>query len=147
LWPPCWRDTRPPRQIRPAPGRVEHTGLGLMLLKVAGCALAVWIGLAAGVRAQSVGGTGSVRDEAGGALPGVLVELLKDKAVTATTVTDSHGNYRLEVGCLARCQLSFTLVNFGTVRREITAPASGEVRADVVLRLALNAEVAVTGKG
>lgn len=45
-----------------------------------------------------------------------------------------------------RVQLTFSLVNFASVRRETAVPAGSAVSLDVVLSLALDADVTVTGK-
>ena len=64
--------------------------------------------------------------------------------VTAT-VTDAQGRYSLATPARGRAELSFSLVNFATVRRPVdltTAP----VAVDAVMHLALSADVTVTGK-
>src|SRR5262249_1220977 len=45
-----------------------------------------------------------------------------------------------------RVQLSFVLSDFAPLRRDVDVVPTGGVRADVVLRLALSADVTVTGK-
>ena len=42
--------------------------------------------------------------------------------------------------------VSFSLINFGAVRREIAVTAAGPLRLDVTLQLSLSADVTVTGK-
>lgn len=94
--------------------------------------------------AQSL--TGSVRDETGGALPGVSVELRSDGLATAVSVTDAEGIYRFDSLDPRRYQLAFHLSSFATARREITVGAAEEARVDAVLNLSLSADVTVTGK-
>jgi len=98
---------------------------------------------ASAVHAADVSGT--VRDTSGGVLPGVTVELrASGGAAPRTTVTDGQGAYRLDGVDAGRYQLTFTLINFATVRRDVDVSAS--TRVDVVMPLALNADVTVTGK-
>jgi outer membrane receptor protein involved in Fe transport len=89
---------------------------------------------------------GTVRDETGGALPGVVVELKNERGPVSQAITDAQGGYRLESVPQGRVHLSFTLINFAAARRDISVPASGSVRVDPVLHLALSADVIVTGK-
>jgi hypothetical protein len=88
--------------------------------------------------------TGTVRDETGAVLPGVSVEL-RSPGATRTATTDAAGVYHLDVPADGPGQLVFTLINFATVRRDISTPASGTLQIDAVLQLSLNADVTVTG--
>jgi hypothetical protein len=110
--------------------------------------LAVFLALAAMVNAvlaaQSANITGTARDETRGAMPGVTVELRVGSTVTAT-VTDAQGRYALATPARGRAELSFSLVNFATVRRSLDL-TNGPVAADAVMHLALSADVTVTGK-
>src|SRR5439155_16583833 len=63
------------------------------------------------------------------------------------TVTDDRGFYQFNNVGPGLTRLSFALVNFAGGQREVRAPAAGAVRVDVVLHLALNADVTVTAKG
>jgi outer membrane receptor protein involved in Fe transport len=99
--------------------------------------------LAATGTAQAAELIGIVRDETGGALPGVSVEL-RTSAGSQTTATDGQGRYRFDVAP-GRYHLEFALLNFATARREIDVrPAFS--RVDIILHFALSAEVTVTGK-
>jgi outer membrane receptor protein involved in Fe transport len=89
---------------------------------------------------------GTVRDETGGALPGVSVELRQASGSLLVSVTDAQGAYRFEHVPAGRYQASFTLINFAGARRDIDVPASGSQRVDAVLHLSLSADVMVTGK-
>ncbi len=89
---------------------------------------------------------GNIRDETGGALPGVTVELRSGAAAPRTTVTDSAGAYRFDTVGAGTAHLTFTLINFATARRDIAVPADGGVRVDAVMHLSLSADVTVTGK-
>jgi outer membrane receptor protein involved in Fe transport len=88
--------------------------------------------------------SGTIRDETGGALPGVSVELRRDGAETMTTSTDARGQYRFDV-TPGPARLVFSLINFATARREVVVPAGGTAQMDVVLFLSLNADVLVAG--
>jgi outer membrane receptor protein involved in Fe transport len=104
------------------------------------------VAIAAPVLAQTVV-TGSVRDETGGALPGVTVEV-RDAGPGRATVTDAAGAYRFDAIAPGKHEIVFTLVNFATVRRTLAAsgPSSAAARIDVVMHLSLSADVTVTGK-
>jgi protocatechuate 3,4-dioxygenase beta subunit len=103
----------------------------------------VFLLLAAVGTAQAVELSGTVRDETGGALPGVSVELRTTAGSPQTTATDAQGRYRFDVAP-GRYHVEFALLNFATARRDIDLAAAG-LRADVVLHLALSADVTVTG--
>ena len=89
--------------------------------------------------------TGTVRDETGAALPGVLVELRSGNAAVGETNTNERGEYRLDGMRSGRFELSFTLVNFATVRRPVTIAIDAPT-VDAVLHLVLSANVTVSGK-
>jgi hypothetical protein len=93
------------------------------------------------------GGTvaGTVRDETGGVLSGVLVEV--DAAATrVTTSTDGTGTYRVENLPPGPVALTFKLINFNVVRRQVIAGTGQTNVADVVLGLSLTADVVVVGR-
>ena len=94
--------------------------------------------------AQSTGVlTGTVVDETGGVLPGVTVTARSD-ATRAVAVTDDTGVWRVEGVPEGPASLTFRLVNFSTLRRDLDV-AAGENRVDAVLTLGLTADVVVTG--
>jgi hypothetical protein len=109
-------------------------------------ALVLLVGLPSRSFAQPAGIVGSVTDETGAALPGVVVEFRTADAMRETT-TDERGEFRFDGVPPGSARLFFGLINFAAVRRDVAVPATGSVRTDVVLRLALSADVAVTGKG
>jgi len=91
--------------------------------------------------------TGLVRDQTGGALPGVTVELLSSRDVVATAASDGSGRYRLAGIAPGTYTLSFKLLNFGEqLRSNLVVAAGGTVTVDAVLSLSLSADVVVTGK-
>ena len=89
--------------------------------------------------------TGTVRDETGAALPGVLVELRSGTVGVGQANTNERGEYRLDGIRSGRFELSFTLVNFATVRRPVTIGPDAQT-VDAVLHLVLSANVTVSGK-
>ena len=94
--------------------------------------------------AQSTGTlTGTVVDETGGVLPGVTVDV-QAAGTRLDAVTDDTGTWRVEGVPEGPASLTFRLVNFSTLRRDLEV-ASGENREDVVLALGLAADVVVTG--
>ncbi|HMF93931.1 MAG TPA: TonB-dependent receptor [Vicinamibacterales bacterium] len=110
------------------------------------CVAALGCLLSERVAAQPAAIVGTVRDESGGALPGVSVECRLEDRVAGQTITDERGAYALERVAPGRVHLSFVLSNFAPARREVDVVPTAGVRADVVLRLALSADVTVTGK-
>lgn len=96
--------------------------------------------------AQSARLTGVVTDETGGALPGVEVRLRGADAGPDTSVTDAAGRFRFDAVAPGTVQVTFSMLNFGSVRRELTMPAEGSVEANVVLHYVLSADVTVAGR-
>jgi hypothetical protein len=94
--------------------------------------------------AQTIAGT--VRDETGGALPGVTVEARSASGSPSTTATDASGSYQFDRLADGRYQLTFTLINFASLTRRDVIVSSSPVRVDAVLHLSLSADVTVTGK-
>jgi hypothetical protein len=90
---------------------------------------------------------GRVTDETGGALPGALVEIrMLSGGSTQATVSTPAGDYSLAGLPPGRYQLSFSLINFGSIVRRDVDVLAGPVTVNAVMHLALNAEVTVTGK-
>jgi hypothetical protein len=87
-----------------------------------------------------------VRDETGGALPGVTVEAHFSASDVKSTVTDAAGAYRLDLSS-GQFELTFALVNFAPAKRStmLTVGRMPEP-VNVVMHLALSADVTVTGK-
>ena len=88
---------------------------------------------------------GVVKDETGGALPGVSIELRRGADPPQLTATDTQGRYRFDGVEPGPAQVTFGLVNFAGARRDVSVPASGTVRVDAVMQLSLSADVTVTG--
>jgi outer membrane cobalamin receptor len=96
--------------------------------------------------AQGADVTGTVRDQVGTRLPGVVVEVTASGGPSRQAVTDADGRYAFAAVPPGPAVLSFALVNFGVVRRDLDVPAAGLRQADATLLLALHADVTVTGK-
>ena len=96
--------------------------------------------------AQTTAVTGAVRDETGGALPGVSVELRGAAGSPLVTVSDAKGTFSFDRVATGHYEASFLLINFANTRRDVDVPSSGTVRVDAVLHLSLSADVTVTGK-
>jgi Carboxypeptidase regulatory-like domain/TonB-dependent Receptor Plug Domain len=95
--------------------------------------------------AQTAALAGTVRDQTGAPLPGVTVDVTPRAAAPA--ITDAAGAYRLEGLAPGTVTVSFRLINFGDqTRRNVAIAANETVELNVVLALALNADVTVTGK-
>lgn len=89
--------------------------------------------------------TGTVVDETGGVLPGVVVNLRADGA-EFTSVTDETGTWRIDGVPTGPVTLTLRRTNFASTHRELTV-AEGEVlTVDVVLVLSLSADVVVTAR-
>lgn len=100
------------------------------------------------VSAQTGSVTGVVRDVTGGALPGVTVHGGRGAATQVSAFTDAAGQYQIDNLPAGAYQLTFTLVNFASVTRSgVAVTGSGTpTRVDVVMPLALSADVTVTAK-
>src|SRR5687767_6947348 len=80
--------------------------------------------------AQAAGVTGTVRDQIGGALPGVVVELTSGTLPARRVQTDAQGRYAFDAVPAGPAALSFALINFGVVRRDVAVPPAGRLGAD-----------------
>jgi hypothetical protein len=85
---------------------------------------------------------GRVTDQTGGALPGVTIDLAIGADERMTT-TDVNGDYRFDNVPAGAGELTFRMLNFSVLRRQVTI-AGADVTANVVLTLSLNADVLVT---
>src|SRR5882762_6504467 len=75
--------------------------------------------------------TGVVRDQTGGALPGVTVELTTPRTAPLAASTDANGRYRFGAVPPGTYALSFRLLNFGDQQRRDLQVAGGQtVTAD-----------------
>ncbi len=112
-------------------------------------ALALMMAASAGAQTPTASRiSGRVLDQTGAALPGVTVDLTTrtpDGRREATTVTDERGQYRFDGVTAGTADLTFRLLNFSVARRQLVVSASPATSPDVILVLALNADVVVTG--
>ena len=113
-------------------------------LHLAICLVLLTVG-AQTMRAQTAALSGVIRDEAGGVLPGALIELRSGRQIR-TAVTAGDGAYRFDGIPAGRLELVVTLAQFAAARRQVNVPVAGTLQVDIVLALALNADVTVTGK-
>ncbi len=101
---------------------------------------------AATAESQSARIEGVVRDDTAAPLAGVSVELRSSSGRSDAATTDAGGRFQFDHLAQGAYQLTFTLINFASVRRELVTPAAGVVRIDVNLHFAVNADVTVTAK-
>lgn len=110
-------------------------GTASLLLGVAGSSFAVETGR---IR-------GSAMDEAGQVLPGVTVGIHAEAAPQRTLSTDARGRFEAVDLPPGRYQVDFRLPGFATSVRQVTLAEGATVDVTATLRLALNADVLVTG--
>jgi hypothetical protein len=96
--------------------------------------------------AQGAGAvSGTVRDETGGVLPGATVDLRPSGSqAVLETVTDETGTYRFENVPAGPGELTFRLINFSTVRRQVVVGPGRPVTADAVMLVAASADIVIT---
>src|SRR3954464_1460011 len=81
--------------------------------------------------AQTASVTGIVRDQTGGTLPGVTVELTAPRVPPLSTSTDAAGRYRFDAVPPGTYTLSFRLLNFADQqRKEFQVGAAQTLTAD-----------------
>src|SRR4030095_13592562 len=94
--------------------------------------------------------TGTVRDQSGGVLPGVMVEASSPALIekVRTAVTDGAGQYRITGLNPGTYSLTFTLTGFNVVKREgIELSGTATLTIPVDMRVgALEETVTVTGE-
>jgi Carboxypeptidase regulatory-like domain len=94
--------------------------------------------------------SGTVRDESGGALPGVTATLRSPalQVPQMVAVTDGEGNYRFGELPVGTYRVAYELQGFGTfVRDELRLPVGFAARVDVVLKVGVVEEtVTVSGQ-
>ena len=118
--------------------------MGLRRLLIAWVFALTGLGIAS---AQTGAVAGAVRDQTGGALPGVTVELTAPRVAPFATSTDVSGRYHFEGVPAGTYTLSFRLLNFGDQqRRDLTIDGVRLLTIDAVLSLALSADVVVVAK-
>jgi hypothetical protein len=95
--------------------------------------------------AQATGSlSGTVIDETGGVLPGASVTLkTAGSQVPLETVTNEVGQYQFDNVPTGPAEVSFRLINFGTVRRPVNVSA-GPQTANATLFVAASADIVIT---
>lgn len=89
--------------------------------------------------------TGRVVDETDLTIPGVTVEINgMTMDMEAETVTGIDGAYRFDGVPPGLAEVSFKLINFSTVRREVNVTAGGLATADAMMTIALTADITIT---
>ena len=98
------------------------------------------------IYAQSTGTvSGRVLDQTGALIPSASVELLimaSEDHIEA--VSEGDGSYRFEEVPIGLVELTFRMINFTTVRREVIVTAGGTATVDVVLNVAASADITIT---
>jgi outer membrane receptor protein involved in Fe transport len=118
-----------------------------------GCRRAL-LGLWLSCAAASVGSaeptgviTGAARDDSGRALPGVTVAVERRDGGPARSVsTDAGGAFEVSGLPAGRYRVAFRLPSFATSVKAVSLEAGATARVDVILRVALTAEVLVTSR-
>jgi hypothetical protein len=87
--------------------------------------------------------SGTVSDETGGVLPGVSVTLQPAAGALLETVSDDMGRYRFDAVAAGPAEISFRLINFSAVRRQITVTPAGAT-ANAVMLVAASADITIT---
>jgi len=87
--------------------------------------------------------SGRVLDQTSAILPGVTIDLVVN-GTELTTTTDESGRYQFDSVPAGVGELTYRLLNFGVVRRTADIGSAASTTIDVVLTLALNADVVVT---
>ena len=89
--------------------------------------------------------TGRVLDQTGALLPSAAIELLPAGSTDhIETVSEGDGSYSFENVPAGPAELTFRMINFTVVRREIEVVAGGTVTAEVVLNVAASADITIT---
>jgi hypothetical protein len=86
-----------------------------------------------------------VLDQTDAVIPGVGVELLRPEGTpTVETITEDDGTYSFQNVAPGPVELTFRLINFGTVRRNVVVSAGGTLNVDVVLVVSASADITIT---
>ena len=89
--------------------------------------------------------TGRVVDQTNLPFPGVTVQLrpnMTENPIEA--VTDNDGTYRFSDVLAGPATLTFRMINFSTIRRDLVVTSGGTVTADALMVIAASADITVT---
>lgn len=116
-----------------------------MPLRITTFVLGIALCATAAALAQSAGRvSGRVTDQTGAPLPGVTIDLESGSA-ELTAVTDSTGGYGFDAAPAGPTELTFRLINYTVIRRQVVIAAT-PTTTNVVMLLALSADVVVTAQ-
>lgn len=111
-----------------------------VLLATTGC---LAFGIAAIAQTGSI--AGRVQDQTGALIPGASVELLPAGAVDhIETLTEGDGTYRFDNVPAGPAEVTFRLINFSTVRRDLAVMGGETVTADAVMVVSTSADITIT---
>ena len=128
------------------PQRICYTGNMVIFGGIPSLAAVLFLARAGFAAAETTGAvTGTVVDETGGVLPGVVVNLQTGGA-EFTSVTDDTGKWRIDGVPSGPAALTFRRTNFAGARREVTLSRGEVLTVDLVLVVSLTAEVLVTAR-
>lgn len=106
--------------------------------KIVGLVLALILAIAPGAWAQSTGGNiyGTVTDSSGAVLPGASITLTSDRTGARTITSGPKGEFRFLNLDPAVYKLVVGMSSFGSVSREVTVNAGGNVNLTFPLKMA-----------
>ena len=100
---------------------------------------------AVGVAQDGATVTGQVVDQTDLPFPGVSVQLRPQMTEDPIeTVTDGDGTYQFSDVPAGPAELTFRMINFSTIRRELVVTSGGTVTADALMVIATSADITVT---
>ena len=107
---------------------------------------ACWLAPAVAGQGQAGGTvTGQVFDQTGALIPGVSVELISSGAPGhMETISESDGTYRFGNVPPGPAEVTFRLINFSAVRREVVVAAGSTATADAVMLISASADITIT---
>ena len=89
--------------------------------------------------------TGRVFDQTQAVIPGVGIEMLRTGATEHVEIlTDGDGMYRFDNLPPGPVELTFRLINFSTIRRNVVVTAGSTATVDVVLVVSASADITIT---
>ncbi len=111
------------------------------------CLVALHFPIVAHAQAQASGQvSGRILDQTGAPLPGVRIDLEPEApgSIEQTDTSDRDGRYAFEAVPPGQVELTYRLLDFNVVRRTVLVRSGQSVSHDLVLTIALSADVVVT---